>query len=140
MPPIYWLILGVILLIGEIFTMDFSLTCIGLAAFIAAGAGWAGLNVYWQLTIFAAALIIMLFTLRPFALKHLIKSGAHFKSNMDALIGRAVIITEVFPDDNKKGKAKIDGDEWVLHSETPLVKEQEAVIVKVDGATLIVKK
>ena len=51
MPAHYWLILGIALLIGEIFTVDFSLSCFGLAAMIAAAASWAGLNLYWQIGI-----------------------------------------------------------------------------------------
>ena len=81
MPAHDWFILGLILLIGEVFTTDFSLSCIGIACFVSALCSWLGLNVYWQLAIGAITIYILFFTLRPFMLKYMYRKGEKFKGH-----------------------------------------------------------
>lgn len=139
MPAHYWLIAGIVLMIGEVFTLDFSLSCIGLAAMLAAAASWFGLNLYWQLGIFAAALFALFFTLRPFAIKFMYKKGKDFKSNIDALAGEELTISEVNTEENKY-YAKKDGDIWEVVCEDKLELNDKVKVLKMDGIKLIVKK
>lgn len=136
----YWLVLGVLLLIGEVFTMDFSLTCFGLACFVAALLSWLGLGLYWQLGIGAVVIFTLLFTLRPIFLKYLHKGEHHVKTNVDALAGKKAKVFEVSAEDNKKGTVKIDGDLWNIHCNTSLKKGDDIVVEKVEGVTLSVKR
>lgn len=136
----YWLVLGVLLLIGEVFTMDFSLTCFGLACFVAALLSWLGLSMYWQLGIGAVVIFALLFTLRPIFLKYLHKGQLHVKTNMDALAGKKARVFEVSAEDDKKGTVKIDGDLWNIHCNTALKKGDDVVVEKVEGITLLVKR
>ncbi|MBR1980066.1 NfeD family protein [Candidatus Proelusimicrobium excrementi] len=139
MPAHYWLILGIALLIGEIFTADFSLSCFGLAAMISALASWAGLNLYWQIGIAAAAIFAFFFTLRPFMLKHMYKKGEGFKSNMDALSGKELTVCQA-DKENSKYYAKLDGDLWELSCEATLEKGDKVKVLKMEGIKLIVEK
>ncbi|MDR0952842.1 MAG: NfeD family protein [Elusimicrobiota bacterium] len=140
MPYIYWLILGIVLIIGEILTMDFSLTCFGIAALVAALLSWLGLNIYWQLTAAAITIFVLLFTLRPFMLKYLNKNGKDFKSNIEALIGKKAEVFNVQNEDKTKALVKIDADQWPVISNKPLVVGDKVKVESIDGATLIVKK
>jgi len=140
MPVNYWLVLGVILLIGEVFTMDFSLTCFGFACFVAAFLSWIGLSMYWQLGIGAIVIFTLLFALRPIFLKYLNKGAEHVKTNVDALAGKKAAVFEVKEDDDKKGTVKIDGDLWNILCASPLKKGDVVVVERVEGVTLIVKK
>lgn len=135
----YWLILGIVLLIGEIFTMDFSLTCFAIACFVAAILSWIGLGTYWQLAAVAATIFILLFTLRPLVLKYLNKKGQAFKSNMEALIGKELTVSQT---NAQTGKyyAKNDGDLWELACEEKLSQGDSVKVFKVDGIKLFVKK
>lgn len=135
----YWLILGIALLIGEIFTADFSLSCFGLAAMISALASWAGLNLYWQIGIAAGAIFVFFFTLRPFMLKYLNKRGASFKSNVEAMIGKTITVSEA---DGQSGKcyAKIDGDVWELSCPCALKSGDKVTVSKIEGIKLFVTK
>lgn len=140
MPVNYWLILGVVLLIGEVFTMDFSLTCFAFACFVAAFLSWVGLNMYWQFGIGAIVIFMLLFALRPLFLKYLNKGAEHVKTNVDALQGKKGIVFEVKEDDDKRGTVKIDGDLWNIQSDAPIKKGDAIIVQRVEGVTLIVKK
>jgi len=132
----YWLILGLVLLIGEVFTLDFSLSCFGISCFVAALFSALGLNIYWQLAAASLTILALLFTLRPFALKYLIKAK-DFKDNIAALIGTTATVTEA---DGVKGMVKIDADHWAISADKPLAAGDIVKINKVDGITLLVTK
>lgn len=135
----YWVIIGLLLLIGEIFTLDFSLSCFGIACLVAAVFSALGLGIYWQLLAVAVSIFLLLFTLRPLALKYLNKAK-DFKSNIDALIGKTTVILSVEEENNKRGKTKIDADEWSVESDAPLKTGDSVKINKIDGTTLLVTK
>ena len=138
MSYVIWAVIGFLLLIGEMFTMDFSLSCIGLG-FLAAGiTAYLGFGVNIQLITMGAVFVILFFTLRPFILKHLSRKQ-EYKSNMDALVGTKhnfYALTE----DKKHAKIKIDGDVWEAESATPLENGKTVTVAKIEGATLIVKQ
>ena len=132
-----WLILGFICLIGEIFTVDFTLSCIGLSAFIAGLFAYLGLGATWQLAAMGVSMLILFGTLRPFALKYLYKNKQPAKSGIDALIGKTFKVVE-----SKEGKAyiKSDADTWEVKAEEPLKEGDNVEVKKVEGITLIVTK
>ena len=134
-----WLICGILLLIGEVFTLDFTLSCIGIAFLVAGLFSWVNFGTSWQLITASLTLVILFFTLRPFALKYLMKSGTEYKSNIDALIGKKVKVYDI-TEDKKHAKVKFDADVWEVFCEEDLSLDSFVKIVKVKGITLIVKK
>lgn len=142
----YWIILGIVLLIGELFTLDFSLSCFAIACFAAAVTSGAGLGLYWQLGVTTAVIFILLFTLRPLALKHLNKKAKGFRSNTEALVGREAKVFDVHTavaeghTHANKARIKIDADEWTVTC-TQALKDGDFVrVISIDGTTLTVKK
>jgi len=133
-----WLIIGILLLIGEIFTLDFSLSCIGLASMAAGLVSWLGLSVYWQLITACVTLLILFFTMRPFILKHIARKK-EYKSNTDALVGTKHDFYAL-KEDKKHALINIDGDVWEAESATPLKEGKKVEVVKVEGTTLLVKQ
>ncbi len=138
MSYVTWAVLGILLLIGEIFTMDFSLSCIGLGFLVAALMAYLGFGIHVQLISLTVVLLTLFFTLRPFILKHLARKQ-EYKSNMDALVGTKHNFYAL-SEDKKHAKIKIDGDVWEAESATPLVEKKQVKVVKVEGATLIVQQ
>ena len=132
-----WLIFGFICLIGEIFTVDFSLSCIGLSAFVAGLFSYLGLSTTWQLVAMGVSILILFATLRPFALKYLYKNKQPVASGVDALIGKTFKVTEVKED---KAYIKSDGDIWEVKANEPLKEGDSVEVKKIDGITLIVVK
>ena len=133
-----WAVLGIILVIGEIFTMDFSLSCVGLGFLVAALMAYLGFGIHVQLITVCVVLLTLFFTLRPFILKHLARKQ-EYKSNMDALIGTKHDFYAL-SEDKKHAKIKIDGDVWEAESATPLKDGKPVKVAKVEGATLVVKQ
>ena len=138
MSYVIWAVLGILLFIGEIFTMDFSLSCIGLGFLVAALMAYLGFGLHVQLIAVGVVFISLFFTLRPFILKHLARKQ-EYKSNMDALVGTKHDFYAL-SEDKKHAKIKIDGDVWEAESATPLTNGKPVKVAKVEGATLIVKQ
>lgn len=132
-----WLILGFLCLIGEIFTVDFSLSCIGLSAFVAGLFSYLGLSMTWQLAAMGISMLLLFGTLRPFALKYLYKNKQPVPSGVDALIGKTFKIINVKAD---KAYIKSDGDIWEVKASDALKEGDSVEVKKVDGITLIVNK
>ena len=132
-----WFILGFICLVGEIFTTDFSLSCIGLSAFVAGIFSYLGFNIIWQLAALSVSMFIFFGRIRPFALKYLYKNKQPAASGVDALIGKTFKITE---EKERKAYIKSDGDIWEVKASEPLKKGDSVEVKKVDGITLIVNK
>lgn len=133
-----WLIFGLICIIGEIFTVDFSLSCIGLSAFVAAFFSYLGLSTAWQLAAMGVSMLILFGTLRPFALKYLYKNKQPVPSGIDTLIGKTFKVIEA-----KEGKAyiKSDADMWEVKAGEPLKEGDSVEVKKVEGITLkVIKK
>ena len=132
-----WLIIGFVCLIGEIFTVDFTLSCIGLSAFVAGLFSYLGLSVTWQLAAMGISMLILFGTLRPFALKYLYKNRQPAKSGIDALIGQTFKVISA-----QEGKAyiKSDADTWEVKAGEPLKEGDNVEVKKVEGITLIVNK
>ncbi|MCR5504755.1 MAG: NfeD family protein [Elusimicrobiaceae bacterium] len=133
-----WTILGVVLFIGEIFTMDFSLSCIGLGFLSAAIMAYLGFGINVQLIAVGIVWVTLFFTLRPFILKHLVRKQ-EYKSNMDALVGTKHNFYAL-KEDKKHALIKIDGDVWEAESAAPLTDGKPVKVIKVEGATLIIKQ
>lgn len=133
-----WLIFGFICLIGEIFTVDFSLSCIGLSAFVAGLFSYLGLSTTWQLVAMGLSILILFATLRPFALKYLYKNKQPVASGIDALIGKTFKIIEIKGD---KAYIKSDADIWEVKAKEPLKTDDLVEVKSVEGITLnVIKK
>ena len=83
-----WAIIAVLCLILELSSGDFFIICFSIGAVFAIIGAVLGLNVYWQLAIFALFSLLAIFTVRPVALRYLHKNEPNKPSNADALLGR----------------------------------------------------
>ena len=131
---IIWLI-GVALFAGiealtyQLVSIWFSIGSIG--AFLAAYAG-----------LFIALSIGALLLLRPLSMRFMKRNG-ETKTNVNALIGREVLITKRVDNRASEGEGKINGLVWLVRStdENIVIESGEiAVIERVEGVKLIVKK
>ena len=133
-----WLIVFVLMLVIEMATL--SLTTIwfaggALAALIASG---LGAKFIVQVFIFLAVSILVLFLLRPSAIKHFNKSRT--KTNVDRFIGLEAKVIETVDNDNMKGKAIINGQEWTaraIRDDMIIEAGEKATIVEIKGVKVI---
>ena len=133
-----WAVVSILCLILELSSGDFFIICFSIGAVFAIIAAVIGLNVYWQLFIFAIFSLLSIFFVRPVALRWLHKNEPNRASNADALIGRTGKVTEAI-NVNEPGYVQIDGDLWKAVSddtieagETVRVIDRESTIVTVE--------
>ena len=106
-----WAVIAVLCLILELSSGDFFIICFSIGAVAAVIGAAVGLNVYWQVAVFALFSVISIFTVRPFALRWLHKNEPNRPTNADALLGRTGRVTETVPVGGN-GYVQIDGDLW----------------------------
>ncbi|RII42184.1 NfeD family protein [Galactobacter valiniphilus] len=130
-----WLALVLVFIAIEALTLDLWFATLaggalaGMFTALAGGPGWL------QIVIFALAALILIFGLRPIALRQIRKSTADSLSNIDRLIGQDALVLE--PTSRVTGTAKIHGETWTARSEDhgPLSPGTHAVVVRISGAT-----
>ena len=102
-----WMILAVGCFIGELFTMEFSLACLGLGLAGASVAAWLGSSIWIQTALFAAVSAVAWVGIRPFARKHLYSKAKHVKTPAEDVIGKdAVVELDIDPVQNT-GRVKV---------------------------------
>ena len=92
MKAIYWLVIFVVLLLIEIFTMGLTTVWFAVGALCSFGAALLGFGVPVQVGVFFAVSIILLIVTRPIAIKHFNK--VREKTNVESLIGQTAIVLE----------------------------------------------
>ena len=137
-----WLIAAIALIIFEICSATFGAICFAIGAGFAALAAGLGLNVTWQIVIFAVVSLLTFIFLRPVVMKFLDKKSKNVKTNAEALVGRKGVVSERIDASQHTGRVAIDGDDWKAVSEDGSVIEKgtEVEILKLESIILTVKQ
>ncbi|AEH51275.1 NfeD family protein [Pseudothermotoga thermarum] len=138
-PFVVWLILGVLLVIGEILTPTFFLLWFAIAAFVTSAVSTMFGTLVQLLTFIAVSAILVILT-RPLA-KKLVKQEPR-KIHIDEIIGKIATVVETIDNKAGKGLVKIQGDIWRAYSEDDTVIEEgkKVQVLKVEGAHVVVRK
>ena len=112
-----WAVIAFLCLILELSSGDFFIICFSIGAVFAIISAVIGLNVYWQIFIFAIFSLLSVMFVRPVALRYLHKNEPNKPSNADALLGRTGRVTEAIKA-GASGYVQIDGDLWKAVSDT----------------------
>ena len=133
-----WAIIAIVCLILELSSGDFFIICFSIGAVFGVIGAAIGLNVYWQLFIFAIFSLLSVLFVRPVALRYLHKNDPNKPSNADALLGRTGKVTEPISA-GQSGYVQIDGDMWkavsqqsIAVGETVRVIGRESTIITVE--------
>ncbi|MCZ7428489.1 NfeD family protein [Micromonospora sp. WMMA1949] len=141
MDAVFWIVLGVVLAVAEIFTTTLFLIMFGVGAFAAAGAAALGAPVALQAVVFAVVSALSVAVVRPVVRRHArpaLETGEQ-PFGVEALEGATAVVLE--PVDADRGMIKIDGELWTARSydATRTYAEGERVqVIKVRGATALV--
>ncbi len=139
-----WLILGIALIVAEIFTLGFVLLWFGVGAIAAAVVGLMGGGVFLQFLVFAivsVALTAMSKTILARYFSHDDKSA--MKSGVDALPGKIGTVTEPSQGALSEGAVKVFGSTWTafpIDGETELQKGEKVEVVEVRGSSIFVRR
>lgn len=140
MQTIYWLILFVILLIIEIFTMGLTTIWFAGGALIAFLAGVLGFGTGIQIVVFIVVSIALLVLTRPVAIKYF--NQKRQKTNAESLIGGQALVIEDIDTLQSQGRVEINGQEWSAKTDEPdgkIAKNTVVVVNGIQGVKLIVR-
>ncbi len=141
---IFWIILGVILIVAETMTLGFVLFWFGLGALAAAFVGWVGLGLGWQFLIFAVvsiALTAMSRTIFANLYKHQDENA--LKTGIDALPGQIGTVTAASRGTLQEGAVKVYGSIWTafpVEDKKPLEEGEKVEVVYVKGSSIYVRR
>ena len=142
---IFWIILGVALIIAEIFTLGFVLFWFGIGALIAALASFLGVDSFGvQFLIFASVSIILTVMSRTIFAKYLPHGDKDsVKTGVDSLPGQIGTVTSASKGSLNEGAVKVFGSTWTafpIEGETALQKGEKVEVVEVKGSSIYVAK
>lgn len=143
---IFWLILGVILIVAEIFTTGFVLLWFGVGAVAAALAGLAGVDsIALQFLIFAVVSIGLTAASRTIFVNYFSreKTGGDLKTGADALPGKVGTVVTSSRGALNEGAVKLFGSTWTAYpaeGEDPLEAGDRVEVERVQGASIYVRR
>ena len=138
-----WVVLGVILIIAEVFTFGFVLLCFGIGALAAALVAGLGFGFTLQFLVFAIVSIALTAMSRTIFAKYLSHNDVNaIKMGMDALPGQIGTVTIASKGALQEGAVKVYGSTWTafpIDSETPLIEGEKVEVVRVQGSSIYVQ-
>ena len=141
MEAIFWLVLFVVLLVIEIFTMGLTTVWFAGGSIFAFILAYVGFGLPVQIIVFLLSSIILLVLTRPIAVKFFNKERQH--TNAESLIGQKAVVIERINSLHSVGRAEVNGMEWAAKTEAPegIIEVGEVVIIEgIQGVKLIVRK
>ena len=141
---ILWLILGLALMIAELFTFGFVLFWFGVGALAAALVGFVGLGFAWQFMAFAVVSIALTAMSRTIFLRYLPSGeGNSVRSNVDSLPGQVGMVTIGSRGAMNESAVRVYGSTWTafpIDGETELVEGEKVEVVEVRGSSIYVRR
>ncbi|HEY0005768.1 MAG TPA: NfeD family protein [Pyrinomonadaceae bacterium] len=143
---IIWAILGIILIIAEVFTPGFVLLWFGVGALAAALAGILGLeSLPLQFLIFAFVSIALTAASRTIFVNYFSreKTGDSLKTGVESLPGKVGLVVSSSRGALHEGAVKVYGSTWTAYpveGEEPLEAGDRVEVERVQGASIYVRR
>jgi len=141
---ILWVILGVGLIIAEIFTLGFVLFWFGIGAFGAALVGLLGFGFGWQFLVFALVSVALTAMSRTIFSNYFSHSDENsIKTGVDSLPGKIGTVSLASKGALHEAAVKVFGSTWTafpIDEETPLIEGDKVEVVQVKGSSIYVRK
>jgi membrane protein implicated in regulation of membrane protease activity len=143
---ILWTVLGVILIIAEIFTPGFVLLWFGVGALAAAFAGLIGVtSLTVQFLIFITVSIALTAASRTIFVNYFSRerTGSDLKTGVDGLPGQIGTVVSSSQGALNEGAVKVFGSTWTAYpaeGESPLEAGERVTVERVQGASIYVRR
>ena len=139
-----WLVLGVVLIVAEIFTLGFFLLWFGVGAIAAALVGVLGGGTFLQFLVFAAVSIGLTAMSRTIFSTYFSNDDKNvMKSGVDALPGKIGTVSEASKGALNAGAVKVFGSTWTAYpidGESELIEGEKVEVVEVRGSSIYVRR
>lgn len=141
MQAVFWLVLFVILLVIEIFTLGLTTIWFAGGALVSWLLALFHVSLPVQVVIFLVVSIVLLVLTRPVALKYF--NQKRERTNAEGLIGQTAVVTETIDSVHSTGVVVVNGVEWSAKTDEPeeiIEKDTLVSIEGIQGVKLIVKQ
>lgn len=143
MISILWLVLGVGLIIAEIFTLGFVLFWFGIGAIAASVAGFLGAGIGVQFLIFAVVSIALTAMSRTIFQRYLpTNEGEAIRTGVDSLPGKVGTVTTASKGALNEGAVKVYGSTWTAYpvDDVALTEGEKVEVVEIKGSSIYVRR
>ena len=143
---IIWTVLGVILIVAEVFTPGFVLLWFGIGALAAALAGLLGIaSLPLQFLIFALVSVSLTAASRTIFVNYFSREreGNDLKMGVDALPGKVGTVVSSSKGALHEGAVKVYGSTWTAYpaeGEEPLEAGERVTVERIQGASIYVRR
>jgi membrane protein implicated in regulation of membrane protease activity len=143
---IIWTVLGVLLIVAEVFTPGFVLLWFGIGALAAAFAGLVGISsLALQFLIFALVSVSLTAASRTIFVNYFSreKTGDDLKTGVDALPGKIGTVVSSSKGALHEGAVKVYGSTWTAYpaeGEEPLEAGERVTVERIQGASIYVRR
>ena len=141
---ILWLILGVGLVVAEVFTLGFVLLWFGVGALAAAALAFTGFGFGWQFAAFAIVSVALTAMSRTIFSNYFTHGDGHrLKMGIDSMPGQIGTVTTASNGAMFEAAVKVFGSTWTAFpadGESVLVEGEKVEIVEVKGSSVFVRK
>jgi membrane protein implicated in regulation of membrane protease activity len=134
-----WLVVGVVLVLAEVFTLTIAAGMVGVGALVAALAAWLGAPLVVQAGVFVATSTGLLVFAREPVQRAIGRTGDQSGIDPRALSGSAALVVERVSDDT--GQVRLHGELWRARpyaGNGPIETGTTVTVAAVQGATLLV--
>jgi membrane protein implicated in regulation of membrane protease activity len=135
-----WILLAVILAVGEMFSLSLYLAPFAAGALLGAVAELAGTGTAVAFIAFLASSLLLLGFARPIARRHL-RTPAQLRTGTAALVGKTAVVIERINNDEGSGIVKLDGEARTArtYDGDEVIEEGARVhVIEIKGATALV--
>ena len=139
-PWLFWLVLAIVMLVGEFITVGFFLITIAAGSILAMLVALVTPVIWIQVATFLLSSILFFFTLKPF-MQSLFPVQSEEKTAVNRVIGKNALVLIDIDNIHGKGQVKVDGDIWSARSLNGGVISKNSIVVirRVDGVKVIVE-
>ncbi|MCI8735906.1 MAG: NfeD family protein [Lachnospiraceae bacterium] len=140
-PVVIWLIILVVLVVIEIFTLGLTTIWFAGGALVAIAVAALGGPVWLQVLTAVIVSAVLLFFTRPVAVKYFNRDRE--RTNAESLVGRQAIVTGEINNLQGIGQVAVNGMEWTARTITDgqVIKTGEVVAIRgINGVKLLVER
>ena len=140
-PVVIWLIILVVLVVIEIFTLGLTTIWCAGGALVAIAVAALGGPVWLQVLTAVIVSAVLLFFTRPVAVKYFNRDRE--RTNAESLVGRQAIVTGEINNLQGIGQVAVNGMEWTARTITDgqVIKTGEVVAIRgINGVKLLVER
>jgi membrane protein implicated in regulation of membrane protease activity len=112
---VFWVILAVVLAVGEVVSLSFFLAPFAVGAIAAALLDAAGVGAIGQFAAFVASSLLLLGIVRPIARRH-VNMPPQLRTGTAALVGETAVVLERISNDDDVGSVRLKGQVWTARA------------------------